>query len=209
MERHPDRAMTDLLERIAGYNIRLQHPAPESAALLVIDMQQYFKALAEPIAANVAALIQACRESGIPVIHTRHGHRDPEQDGGMLARWWGDSIMVKTRDWEWIRGVAPHKTDTVIDKQRYSAFSGTPLAERLEALEVEQLIIAGVMSNCCCETTAREAFVRDFRVFFMADATATVNEELHLATLKNLAFSCAHVVGTAALCRHLAGSRRS
>ncbi len=201
--------MNDYLDRIAGYNIRLQNPVPEHAALLVIDMQHYFKAVAEPIVANVAALIQACRESGIPVIHTRHGHQDPEQDGGMLTRWWCDSVVVKTRDWEWIKALAPHKTDTVIDKRRYNAFTDTVLAERLEALEVEELIIAGVMSNCCCETTAREAFVRDFRVFFVADASATVNEELHLATLRNLAFGFAHIVSTAGLCRHLGNGRKA
>jgi isochorismate hydrolase len=200
--------MNDYLDRIAGYNIRLQHPVPERAALLVIDMQHYFKVVAEPIMANVASLIQTCREIGIPVIHTRHGHQDPKQDGGMLARWWGDSIMVKTRDWEWIKGLVPHKTDTVIDKRRYNAFTDTVLAERLEALEVDELIIAGVMSNGCCETTAREAFVRDFRVFFVSDASATVNEELHLATLRNLAFGFAHIVSTDRLCRHLRDGRR-
>jgi isochorismate hydrolase len=49
------------------------------------------------------------------------------------------------------------------------------------------------MTNLCCETTARDAFVRDFRVFFLADGTATANHDLHLSSLKNLAFGFATI----------------
>jgi len=52
--------------------------------------------------------------------------------------------------------------------------------------------VAGVMTNLCCETTAREAFVRGFRVFFSVDATATSSVDLHEATLKNLAYGFAY-----------------
>lgn len=65
----------------------------------------------------------------------------------------------------------------------------------------EEIIITGVMTNCCCETTARDVFMRDYRVFFASDATATVNEDLHLSTLKNLAFAFAHVLDAESLCR--------
>ena len=44
------------------------------------------------------------------------------------------------------------------------------------------------MTNLCCETTARDAFMRDYRIFFMIDGTATRRDDLHLATLKNLGF---------------------
>jgi len=58
----------------------------------------------------------------------------------------------------------------------------------------------GVPKTCCCETTARDAFIRDYRVFFVGDATATVNDELHLASLKNLGFGFAPVVSTDQVC---------
>ncbi len=53
------------------------------------------------------------------------------------------------------------------------------------------------------ETTARDAFMKDYRVFFVSDATATASEDLHLASLKNLAFGFAHVVDTKELCRSI------
>lgn len=82
----------------------------------------------------------------------------------------------------------------MVEKNTYSAFGKTDLEERLVDLGVKEVIVSGVMTNLCCETTAREAFVRGFRVFFSADATATVNEELHEATLKNMAYGFAYLV---------------
>jgi isochorismate hydrolase len=94
-------------------------------------------------------------------------------------------------------------SDYLNEINRYSVFQGTDLEERLRSGEIEELIITGVMTNCCCETTARDAFVKDFRVFFVSDATATANDELHIASLKNLAYGFAHIISTEQLCRHL------
>ncbi|EPS65948.1 hypothetical protein M569_08828 [Genlisea aurea] len=68
-------------------------------------------------------------------------------------------------------------SDPVVLKDTYSAFEGTDL----------EVMVTGVMTNLCCETTARDAFVRGFRVFFSTDSTATASSELHEATLKNMA----------------------
>jgi isochorismate hydrolase len=181
-------------------------PKPNRCALLIIDMQQYFLSTAAPIIGNVLSLSEVCRSRGIKVVYTRHGHRDISEDGGMLANWWGDLIRHGSRDWELIKGLSPFEADEILDKNRYSAFHGTGLEDSLRSRGICELIITGVLTNCCCETTARDAFVRDFRVFFVSDGTATVNEELHLATLKNLAFGFAHVVSTDGLCR-LLGNR--
>jgi len=121
----------------------------------------------------------------------------------MLSEWWGDLIEYGTKDWELIKSLKPPDTDGVIDKNRYSVFHGTGLDESLKSRKIDELIITGVMTNCCCETTARDAFVRDYRVFFVSDATATINDELHIASLKNLAFGFAHVVSAEQLCRYL------
>lgn len=82
----------------------------------------------------------------------------------------------------------------VVEKSTYSAFENTGLQERLVEMGVEEVIVTGVMTNLCCETTAREAFVKGFRVFFSTDATATSDLELHEATLKNLAYGFAYLV---------------
>ena len=193
----------DYLQHIEQYNIRQAWPTPEKAALLVIDMQLYFKPIAQPILNNVLSLIDFCRANGIRIFFTRHGHHDPKKDGGMLARWWGDLIQYGSTEWELLKELGPTPKDTIVDKNRYSAFYGTQLDAELRADEIEDLIICGVMTNCCCETTARDAFMRDYRVFFVADATAAPTEELHIASLKNLAYGFAHIVNTKDLCKKL------
>ena len=188
--------MTDYLKEISNYNIREARPKPSKCALLVIDMQRYFESVASPIIGKVLSIIESCRSRNMRIIFTRHGHEDLSKDGGMLAEWWGDSIRYGSVDWELMESLQPESSDAIIDKKRYNAFHGTNLDESLRSIRIEELIVTGVLTNCCCETTAREAFVRDYRVFFASDATATVNDELHLATLKNMAFGFAHVLST-------------
>lgn len=194
---------SDYLNEINQYNIRRVGPKPDRCALLVIDMQQYFLSMAAPILGNVMSVIKACKSKGVKIIFSRHGHRDISKDGGMLKKWWGDLIDYGSKDWKLIDSLKPTDTDVIVDKNRYSVFQGTGLEERLKSGEIEELIITGVMTNCCCETTARDAFVKDFRVFFVSDATATVNDELHIASLKNLAYGFAHIISTEQLCGYL------
>ena len=82
----------DYLKEIRNYNIRTAKPRSGKCALLVIDMQEYFHPIASPIIGNVLSIIEDCREKGIRVIYTRHGHKDVAKDGGMLGEWWGDLI---------------------------------------------------------------------------------------------------------------------
>jgi isochorismate hydrolase len=172
------------LKEINQYNVRQAQPKPGRCALLVIDMQQYFLSMAEPILGNVLSVVEACRFKDISIIFTRHGHKDASGDGGMLAQWWGDLIEYGSKDWELINSLKPYDTDGIIDKNRYSVFHGTGLDE------------------------ARDAFVKDYRVFFVSDATATVNDELHIASLKNLAFGFAHIVSTEQLRRYLTSQEK-
>ena len=196
----------DYLEEIRNYNVRQAWPVAEKAALLVIDVQEYFRTMVEPIVENLLALVEIGRGKGVKIFFTRHGHSNPDKDGGMLGKWWGDLIEYGSPEWELLGELNPSEKEPVIDKNRYSAFFNTGLDDRLRGLGIEDLIICGVMTNCCCETTARDAFVRDYRVFFVADATATANRELHLASLKNLAFGFAHIVNTEQICRHFGES---
>ena len=194
---------TDYLTQIDQYNIRHACPDTSRCALLVIDMQRYFFTIATPILVNVLSIIETCRSKNIRIIFTRHGHRDVSKDGGMLAEWWADQIVHGSKDWELIEALNVSDADIIIDKLRYSVFHGTGFHEILKSQMIEELIITGVMTNCCCETTARDAFVRDYRVFFVSNATATVNDELHVASLKNLAFGFAYIVSAESLCGYL------
>jgi len=73
----------DYLQHIEQYNIRQAWPVPEKVALLVIDMQLYFKDVAQPIVDNVISLIECFRANNRQIFFTRHGHRDPKTVGGM------------------------------------------------------------------------------------------------------------------------------
>ncbi|XP_023543212.1 nicotinamidase 2 isoform X1 [Cucurbita pepo subsp. pepo] len=176
------------------YEIRHRLPNPKIAALLVIDMQNYFSAMAKPIFSNLLTTIRLCRAASIPVIFTRHAHASAS-DNTILSEWWdGDIILDGTPAADLIPNLDRQATDEVIRKNTYSAFRNTRLEDCLKEKGVEEVIVTGVMTNICCETTAREAFVRGYRVFFSTDATATVDLELHEATLKNLAYGLAYLV---------------
>ncbi len=182
------------LSQIIKYDIRKAKPIPNKTALLVIDMQKYFSSIARPILEKVVSLIAVCQKRGIKVLYTRHGHRR-KNDGSMLSKWWGELIMYGSEEWELINGLGAAPED-IIDKNRYNAFHETNLDQRLQSAGIEDIIISGVMTNCCVETTARSAFDHDYGVFVVADACAAVNDELHMATLKNLAYGFAYIVDT-------------
>ncbi|MBA0682800.1 hypothetical protein Goari_024493 [Gossypium aridum] len=177
------------------YEIRKRDPNPKTTALLVIDMQNYFASMAKPILSNAITTINLCREASIPIFFTRHCHKSPA-DYGMLGEWWdNDLIFDGTVDSELIPEIGRlSKPDEVVEKNTYSAFENTRLHEMLMEKKVEEVIITGVMTNLCCETTARAAFVKGYRVFFSTDATAPSDSELYEATLKNMAYGFAYLV---------------
>ncbi|XP_065864563.1 nicotinamidase 2-like [Euphorbia lathyris] len=177
------------------YEIRRRNPDPKNSVLLVIDMQNYFSSMATPILPNLLTTIQLCRGASVPVIFTRHCHKSPA-DYGMLAEWWNNDLVVDgTVDSQLIPDIERVAgKDEVVEKSTYSAFVNTGLEERLKEMGVEEVIVTGVMTNLCCETTARDAFLRGFRVFFSTDATSTSDLELHDATLKNLSYGFAYLV---------------
>ena len=164
---------------------------PRKAALLVIDMQCYFlekgsHAFIPSAPAIVPAIGRLCelfRDLGRPIIFTRHiANSSPRT----MLEWWGDQIMRGDPLSELCDDLDP-SMGTVIEKSTYDAFLGTELEEILEGQDVTQVVICGVMTHLCCESTARSAFNRGFFVFFPIDGTATYGKEFHLATLRNLA----------------------
>ncbi len=163
-------------------------------ALIVIDMQKFFLRIVKPVIDNILKVIEYCRSANIPIIFTQHGHTERPSDGGMLVKWWGEKIVQGTEDWEFLPEIQIEQNDTILPKKRYSAFFETDLDRILRSRGIKDLVITGVMTNLCCETTARDAFMRDYRVFFLVDGTATGRIELHIATLKNLGFGFAYLI---------------
>ncbi len=183
-----------ILEELRPYRERKGMPCPGQAVLLVIDLQNYFRRIAQPVLGNILKVIQSCRMRKIPIIFTQHGHTDPSSDGGVLGEWWGELILAGSEEWQLLPEIVVCEGDLILPKKRYSAFFETDLDQRLRTRGIKDVIIAGVMTNLCCETTARDAFMRDYHVFLLIDGTATRKEDLHLATLKNLGFGFAYLL---------------
>lgn len=183
-----------ILKELKPYRERKAMIDPKHAVLLVIDLQNFFHRIIQPVLRNILKVIQSCRQGNVPILFTQHGHTDPARDSGALGEWWGQLIIGGTEDWKFLPEINIGSNDTVLPKKRYSAFFKTDLDTTLRSRGIQDLIISGVMTNLCCETTARDAFMRDYRVFFLIDGTATGRSELHLATLKNLGFGFAYLI---------------
>jgi ureidoacrylate peracid hydrolase len=189
------------LRKIAPFNTHSMHLKPEKTALLVVDMQYFFLDPASPtytcggqaIIPNIQKAIRAFRQAGRPVIYSRHVHHPDGLDAGIMGWWWEGMCLEGSPESEIHRDIAPIGNEKVINKHRYSAFYNTDLETILRTLKVEDLVMTGIMTNMCCESTTRDAYFRDYRVFFTADGTGSVTEEMHLASLLNLAFGFAWV----------------
>jgi ureidoacrylate peracid hydrolase len=184
---------------------------PERAALLNVDMQNCF-VHGSPIAApdglvieeRINRLAAACRNAGILVIHTSIVTRPDGSSMGLLREFSppvkGGILQQGSHSAALHKGLVVDPRDILLDKPRFGAFYGTDLELILRGRGIDTLIISGVATNICCETTAREAMVRDFRVFFLSDGTATADmgdlsaAELQRATCATLGFLFAQVL---------------
>ncbi len=164
---------------------------PGKTALIVLDMQKYFLDPdshahvpgAADIVPGIRTLAALFSERNLPVIFTRH--LNTPENAGALALWWSDLIREEDPSSE-ITTDLDTSIGVVLRKSQYDAFYNTDLEDRLKRHGIERVIITGVMTHLCCETTARAAFVRGFEVTFPVDGTATYDESFHLATLLNL-----------------------
>jgi ureidoacrylate peracid hydrolase len=189
------------LEEIAPFNQHQMQLNKEQSALIVIDMQRFFLDPASPtftcgglaILPTLKTLIDAFRTAGRPVIYARHVHHPHRLDAGIMEWWWEGMCLEGSPESEIHSDVTPLPHEKVILKHRYSAFFNTDLETVLRCLKIEDLVISGIMTNMCCESTARDAYYRDYRVFFLADGTGSINEEMHLASLLNLAYGFAYI----------------
>ena len=189
------------LEQIDPFNRHQMQLRWEKAALLVIDMQRFFLDPASPsftsggpaILPSLQGLVKVFRKVGRPVIYTKHVHHPDRLDAGIMEWWWEGMCLEGSPESEVHDDIAPLPNEKVILKHRYSAFYNTDLDTVLRCLKIEDLVISGIMTNMCCESTARDAYYRDYRVFFLADGTGSINEEMHVASLLNLAFGFAYV----------------
>jgi ureidoacrylate peracid hydrolase len=109
--------------------------------------------------------------------------RKPRSSGRPL-----DQFVPGTWGWRIVDELEPSSDELVVEKPRYDAFLRTPLEAELRARGIDTVAIAGVITNCCVDTTARSAFMRGFDVLVLADCVGAFGQErdLHDAALRNL-----------------------
>ncbi len=169
----------------------------ERCVLMVIDMQNDFvldgaimqvKEAGRQIP-KIQKLIATCRNLSIPVIYTVH-KTDPAYCPLEIASfpWLKDAGMREGTDGiKVVDELKPAPNDMIIYKRRFSAFYQTDLEMILRNIgKPDTLIICGTVTNICCESTARDAFFRDYKVVFGSDICSTDDKDAHQATLKNM-----------------------
>ena len=177
----------------------------DDAALLVLDMQNYFLDSAShafvpsapAVVPNIKRLQEMFVSDGRKVIQTRH--TNTRENGGQMNTWWKQLIEPDSQASLIVREIFCPGAGAV-EKNQYDAFYKTNLEERLNAKSIKRVFITGVMTHLCCESTARSAFARGFDVYIVADATATYNRQFHMASLLNLSHGFAVPVLTKDVC---------
>lgn len=158
-------------------------------ALLVIDVQREYFEGAFPIrhpAGHLSAILKvmdAAKKANVPTVVVRHHQPDP-----------ASPVFRKGSDmWQLHDEVASRPRDVLIDKQLPGSFTNTLLDRFLKDRGIDTVCVAGYMTQVCCDTTARQAFHRGYKVEFLRDATGTLDvqnkagsvtaEQLHEAIL--------------------------
>jgi len=182
-------------------------PRKDSSALIIVDMQNgfchaegSFAQMGMDIGALSGAipgclrLVDLARAAAVPIIYTRYIYRSDYRDGGVLvdeilpALAESKSLAEGSWDAAIVDDLEVQPGDFIVDKNRYSAFYGTRLEPMLTSMGIRDLVIAGVTTNMCVETTARDAGQRDYRVFVAKDACGELDRSRHDTALQTIAF---------------------
>lgn len=183
---------------------------PTRTAHLIIDMQNGFMEPGAPVEVPAARgvvgkinrISRSLRESGGLNVFVRF--TTPEGDapawpvfmerlGAAAGAVHRAAFTAGAHHWQFWPSLEIEDGDEHIDKVRFSAF--TPGASGLDALlrarGIDTVIVSGTLTNCCCESTARDAMQLNYRVLFATDASAALSDEEHAATLRSLALAFA------------------
>jgi ureidoacrylate peracid hydrolase len=189
----------------------------DRTALLVVDMQNAFASPggmldlagidvgpARDVIANARLVCESARAADLPVIYltigwppdgsTAGGPDSPNPQKELALRLMrerpelrGQLLTFGTWDFQIVDELAPKARDIVIVKPRYSGFYGTNLDSILRTRDIRNLLIAGIASNVCVESTIRDAFFNEYWPVMIEDATMPAGSaDIHRATLYNV-----------------------
>ena len=184
-------------------------------ALVVVDMQNAYCheqgslarqgfdiSACRKVIENVRRIIEISRKHGVPVVFLYLAFERNYQDGGsMVHQIWPffkekNGLLDGTWDASIVDELKPLADEEVIRKTRYSGFSGTNLDYRLRYMGVETLIICGVTTNICVESTVRDAFHLGYKVVLISDGTAEIDEERYRTSLKTMEYAFGKLITT-------------
>lgn len=176
---------------------------PRWTALLVVDVQNDFVSpkgsaaqrgddvrAAQAMVSKLIRLIDEARRVSLPVVYIRTTHSEWTDTPSWIYRKSQQSNLNTCREGTWgaefYDGISPLPGERVVIKHRYSAFINTDLNTVLRAKGVESVLVTGVATNVCVETTARDAYMFDYYVTFVEDCAAAYDPKLHESTLENM-----------------------
>lgn len=166
-------------------------------ALIIVDMQDGFLrddaamarlgfdlGLLREALAPCVDLVAAARAAGALVVFTRYVYKPDYSDGAIMIELnpgLKTAGALKAGEWEVeiAPALAPRDGEPIIDKSKPSAFHGTEMDAVLEKHGIERVIIAGITTNCCVESTVRDASHRDFQTWLVTDAVAESARDRH------------------------------
>ncbi|MFC6333179.1 cysteine hydrolase family protein [Paenibacillus septentrionalis] len=189
----------------------------EHSALLIIDVQQDFcgptglmahynadLSMIDGAVDRIELLTDHAHAQRIPVIYVSLVTR-PQTDSRAMKAWYarqgmdGEQAVALCRDGspgaEWYR-VKPAAEDYIVEKQRYSAFVATNLELLLQQLQIKRLIVTGVTTECCVDSTVRDGFMKDYEMFVVEDACAAYELEMHAMSIKIIGLNFATIMST-------------
>jgi gluconolactonase len=175
---------------------------PRTSALLVVDLQNdtvgeqgaFASTGAAAFAARhgviekVGRLVDASRFAGMPVIFVWHVDEPAHRDSTRNAKLFrdiveADGLVRGTWGAAPVEGLEPRAGDSVVEKQRMSAFNGTTLDTKLRGLGTSTIVVCGAWTNFAIEHTCRDGADHGYEVVLAADGTATISDEWQQAAL--------------------------
>jgi len=189
---------------------------PRKTALLVVDMQNAFMlpgvahslcAMAREIVPNINRLAQAVRETGGAVVwikttytpqtlkdwSTYYDLRGPEQNAKRA-----DALAAGSKGHELWAELDARPGDLTVEKQRFSAFiqGSSNLTDILRERGIDTVVVTGTITGVCCESTARDAMMCNFKTIMVTDGNAAMTDEDHNAALGNFYLTFGDVMST-------------
>ena len=189
---------------------------PAKTALVVVDMQNGFMlhevahspcAMAHAIVPNINRLAEAVRAHGGAVVWIQTTFTDETLTSwstlyGMVGPKGEEkrrrSLSVGGKGYELFAGLKVEPQDPIVEKKRYSAFiqGSSNIEEVLRARGLDTLLITGTVTNVCCESTARDAMMRNFKTIMVTDGNAANTDEDHNAALSNFYLTFGDIMST-------------